>query len=92
MVCVCRVFVCVPCACACHVGLSSKRSIDCVVAVIRPLLSEKLAQRFHIVTADKLVEFIPPDRLLPIYGGNLHYDHRAWIRKQHENEGLPYSG
>jgi hypothetical protein len=63
-----------------------------VVAVIRPLLSEKLAQRFHIVTADKLVEFIPPDRLLPIYGGNLHYDHRAWIRKQHENEGLPYSG
>lgn len=63
-----------------------------VWAVIRPLLSEKLAQRFHIVTADKLVEFIPPDRLLPTYGGNLHYDHRAWIRKQHENEGLPYSG
>jgi hypothetical protein len=60
--------------------------------VIRPLLSEKLAQRFHIVTADKLVDFIPPERLLPTYGGSLHYDHRAWIRDQHEREGLPFSG
>lgn len=60
--------------------------------VIRPLLSEKLAERFHIVSVDRVAEFIPRERLLPAYGGTLHYDHRAWLRLQHEKEGLPFSG
>lgn len=70
-----------------HLSLSRVRAR----AVIRPLLSEKLAERFHIVTVDRVSEFIPRERLLPTYGGTLHYDHRAWIRLQHEREGVPFS-
>jgi len=63
-----------------------------VWAVIRPLLSEKLAQRFHMLAQEQLMEFIPREHLLPEYGGSCPYDHQAWIRKQYEREGIPYPG
>lgn len=57
--------------------------------VIRPVLPQKLADRFRIIPVDRLPEFIPLERLPPVYGGSLHYDHRAWLRAQHEAEDLP---
>jgi hypothetical protein len=61
-----------------------------VWAVIRPLLAEKLASRFHLTTADHLPDFVDEASLPPAYGGSYQYDHEEWIKQQFQKEGIPY--
>eukprot|EP01087_Luapelamoeba_hula_P008775 TRINITY_DN2218_c0_g1_i1.p1 TRINITY_DN2218_c0_g1~~TRINITY_DN2218_c0_g1_i1.p1 ORF type:complete len:880 (+),score=144.33 TRINITY_DN2218_c0_g1_i1:203-2842(+) len=59
-------------------------------AVLRPLLSDVLAAKFHIIRDDEIVQYVDPSSLLPMHGGTSTYDHEAWIRSRFEKEGIPY--
>lgn len=58
--------------------------------VIRPLLSEQLAAKFHIIAKEEMVQYIGEASLLPMHGGTSSYDHEAWIRSRFEKEALEY--
>eukprot|EP00005_Dracoamoeba_jomungandri_P000353 CAMPEP_0174256414 /NCGR_PEP_ID=MMETSP0439-20130205/5650_1 /TAXON_ID=0 /ORGANISM="Stereomyxa ramosa, Strain Chinc5" /LENGTH=1090 /DNA_ID=CAMNT_0015339007 /DNA_START=62 /DNA_END=3331 /DNA_ORIENTATION=- len=49
-----------------------------VWAIIRSLLSDYLAQKFHIATIEEITQWVEASSLLPMHGGSYQYDHIAW--------------